>query len=61
MSSRNNKVSFGLVLTGLIFFFNPCVQLFDVYPDLIGALFIYVGLKKASETDGYFDDARKIS
>ena len=61
MSSRNNKVSFGLVLTGLIFFFNPCVQLFDVFPDLIGALFIYVGLKKASETDGYFDDARKIS
>lgn len=61
MSAKNEKVSFGLVLAGLVFFFNPCVELFDVLPDVIGALLIYLGLKKASFTDGYFEDARKIS
>ncbi len=59
--SKSKKVGFGLVVAGLMFFVNPNVQLFDVFPDAIGALLIYCGLKKAACVDGYFEDARKIS
>lgn len=58
---NNTKISFALVLVGLMFFFNPCVNLFDVLPDIIGALLVYAGLKKAEIADGYFEDARKLS
>lgn len=58
---KNTKISFALVFAGLLFFFNPCVNLFDILPDFFGALLIYAGLKKAGIADGYFEDARKIS
>lgn len=61
MSKKGIQVRFGLVLAGLCFFFNPNVSLFDLFPDMIGALLIYAGLRKAADTDGYFEDARRLS
>ena len=58
---KKEKIGFALVFTGLMFFFNPCVNLFDIFPDMAGALLIYLGLRKQAATDGYFEDARKIS
>lgn len=61
MLKRQKGVSFGLVFVGLVFFFEPCIGLFDLLPDVIGALLLYVGLKKAADAGSYFDDARKLS
>lgn len=61
MSKRQNKISFGMVFAGLAFFFNPNIALFDLLPDVLGALLIYAGLKKAAVGGAYFDDARKVS
>ena len=61
MTKQKRNVGFGMVFAGLVFFFNPNVQLFDVLPDVIGALLIYFGLKNAAEAGAYFDDARKVS
>ena len=40
MSKQKNSVRFGMVFAGLVFFFNPNVALFDLLPDVIGALLI---------------------
>ncbi len=61
MSARQKTVSFGMVFAGLVFFFNPNIALFDLLPDVLGALLIYAGLKKAAVGGAYFDDARKVS
>ncbi len=61
MSERQKSVSFGLVFVGLVLFFDPCLKLFDLLPDVLGALLLYVGLKKAADAGSYFDDARKLS
>ena len=59
--AKNKKIGFAAVFIGLLFFFNPNVGMFDVFPDFIGAILIYFGLAKAAVADGYFEDARKIS
>ena len=61
MSKQKNSVRFGMVFAGLVFFFNPNINLFDILPDALGALFIYFGLKKAADAGSYFDDVRRIS
>lgn len=61
IKTKNGRISFALVLAGLMFFFNPCVNIFDVIPDMFGALLIYLGLRKPAVVDGYFEDARKLS
>lgn len=61
MKEKSKRMGFGLIFFGLIFFFNPNVTLFDIFPDVIGAFLIYLGLKKCAVVDGYFEDARKIS
>lgn len=58
---NGSKVGFKLVFVGLLFFFNPCVNIFDVFPDVFGAILIYLGLRKQAYIDGYFEDARKLS
>lgn len=54
-------MGFRLVLAGLIFFFNPCVNLFDIFPDFIGCILISAGLYKLSDVEGRFFAARQIS
>ena len=59
--TKQTTVRFGMVFAGLVFFFNPNISLFDLLPDVIGALPIYFGLKKAADAGAYFDDAKKMS
>ena len=53
------KKNLVLILIGLIFFFNPCFNLFDILPDFFGAVLIMSGLSKMSFFDGNFKDARR--
>ena len=61
MKKERHLVGFGMVFAGLVFFFNPNVSLHDVLPDVLGALLIFAGLKKAADADNAFDSARKLS
>ena len=53
------KLNLGLILLGLLFFFNPNFNLFDIMPDFIGALLIMAGLSKMYMYDGNFEDAKR--
>lgn len=53
------KKNLVLITLGLIFFFNPNFNLFDILPDFIGAVLIMAGLSKMSFFDGNFKDARR--
>ncbi len=50
-----------MIFAGLVFFFNPLVALHDILPDIIGALLIFVGLRKAADADEHFEDTRRAS
>lgn len=54
-------MGFRLIFAGLVFFFNPCINLFDILPDFIGCIFISAGLYKLSDVEGRFFAARQIS
>lgn len=41
-------MGFYLILAGVIFLFNPVVCIYDVIPDLIGFILIFLGLKKSA-------------
>lgn len=49
---------FGLILAGLLFFANPCVNIIDVLPDFVGCILIYLGLSKLRDLDDRFYNAR---
>lgn len=61
MNPTKTKTGFSLVLVGLLFFANPTVNLFDIFPDVIGALLMFFGLKQVAEIDSYFEEARRLS
>lgn len=46
-----------LLFAGCVFLFNPTVNLFDVLPDAVGYLLLWMALRYASETFAHFDDA----
>ena len=52
------KMGFGYLFVGLIFFFNPNINLVDILPDAIGCLFLLKGLSKLADVDGRFYHAR---
>ncbi len=54
-------MGFRLIFAGLVFFFNPCINLFDIFPDFIGCILISAGLHKLSDVEGRFFSARQIS
>ncbi len=54
-------MGFGYILTGLLFLFNPNVNIFDIFPDFIGYIFIIFGLSKLAFLDDRFRNAKKIS
>ena len=54
-------MGFRLIFAGLVFFFNPCINLFDIFPDFIGCILISAGLYKLSDVEGRFFAARQIS
>lgn len=51
-------MNFGLILAGLLFFANPCVNIIDVLPDFFGCILIYYGLGKLRDLDDRFYTAR---
>lgn len=53
------KKNLVLITLGIIFFFNPAFNLFDILPDFIGAILIMSGLSKMSFFDGNFKDAKR--
>jgi hypothetical protein len=53
-------MGFKLILAGLVFFFNPCINIVDILPDFIGCILISIGLYKLSDIEDRFYDARKI-
>ncbi len=50
-----------LILTGLVFFFNPCFNMLDVLPDFIGAILIMAGIGSFIYFDSGFADAHRYA
>ena len=42
-------MGFRLILAGLIFFFNPCINIVDFLPDGIGCILIAAGLSRLAD------------
>ncbi len=53
------KAYLWLIFAGLVFFSNPCFNLFDFLPDFIGCMLIMSGLSKLRLFDGNFSEARR--
>lgn len=49
----------GMIAAGMIFLFNPCVNIVDVLPDFIGYALIIFGLTKTAFLDERLKDARR--
>ena len=47
-------MGFKLILAGLVFFFNPCINLVDIFPDFIGCILISAGLYKLADMEKSF-------
>ncbi len=54
-------MGFRLILAGLIFFFNPCINIMDFLPDGIGCILIAAGLSRLADVGDRFYDARKYA
>ncbi len=53
-------MGFGCIVAGLLFLFNPNIQIYDVLPDCIGLLLIYRGLFAMSFSTEKLRDARGL-
>ena len=53
------RLNLSLIFAGLIFFFNPNFNMFDILPDFVGAILIMTGLSKMYVYDANFESARK--
>lgn len=53
------RFNLGLIFAGILFFSNPCFNLFDILPDFIGAILIMTGLSKMYIFNVNFEDAYK--
>ena len=53
------RFSLSLIFAGLVFFFNPCINMLDLLPDFIGAVLIMTGLSKMYMYNANFEDAKK--
>lgn len=59
MIRKGTNMGFGYIFAGLVFFANPCVNIFDIFPDILGCILLTIGLFKLSDVDGRFYYARK--
>ena len=50
-----------LILTGLVFFVNPCYNMLDIMPDFVGAILIMAGLGGFIYFDANFADAHRYA
>ena len=51
-------MNLGYLLVGLVFLFNPNINVIDVLPDVIGCLFILKGLSRLSDLNRHIASAR---
>ena len=54
-------MNLGYLLLGLVFLFNPNINVIDVLPDVIGCLFILKGLSKLSDLNRHIASAKQTS
>lgn len=52
-------MGFGFLLAGVIFLFDPFINIFDILPDVIGYLLIVYGLSKISDLELKASEARR--
>ena len=57
-TEEHRKLGFGAILAGLFLFFNPYFAVFDVLPDVIGALIVWLALAKFARIDRRMAQAR---
>lgn len=53
-------MGFRLIFAGLVFFFNPCINIVDILPDFIGCILISAGLFRLADVEDRFLLARKV-
>jgi len=58
LAMPSDQLRFPYFIYGAIFLFNPFVNIIDVLPDFIGALFFITGLYKLRDMSDYFEKAR---
>jgi len=51
-------MGFGCIIAGLVFFFNPSINVIDLLPDFVGCLLIILGLSKLSYLSPALNDAK---
>ncbi len=49
------------IFAGILFFFNPCFNMFDILPDFVGCILIVLGLERLSKIDANLESARKCA
>lgn len=52
-------MGFGLIFAGMVFFFNPCINIIDILPDFIGCILISAGLYRLADVEDRFFAARQ--
>ncbi len=55
---KEGTMSFGCVLAGLCFFFNPSLSVLDFLPDFIGCLLVFFGLTRVARVNPVMLEAR---
>lgn len=53
-------MGFRLIFAGLVFFFNPCINIVDILPDFIGCILISAGLFRLVDVEDRFSYARRV-
>lgn len=57
-TKRKDRVGYGWLLAAGLFLWNPVVNMTDVLPDLIGYLFLLIGLSRVADLTDRLDEAR---
>ncbi len=52
-------MGFGWILAGLLFIFNPCINVVDIIPDFIGFLLVAYGLSRMTAINADIEESRK--
>lgn len=58
-TKRKNRVGYGCLLAAGVFLWNPVVNMTDVLPDLIGYLFLLIGLSRVADLSDRLGEARE--
>lgn len=56
---RRRSKDLWLISAGMIFLFNPCINIIDVLPDVIGIALILFGIRKYADLSSELGEAKK--